>query len=140
MRRAQALAAVLAAAGLGLVATGVATGDGGATSGDGAAAAPARPAATAAARPGLDVWIANGCGSCHALAAAGSTGFIGPDLDEVLPGQTAAQVLESIAAPNASFTPGWDSGAMPEDFAGRIDGADLRRLVGFLLDATAQRD
>ena len=27
--------------------------------------------------------ITAGCGSCHALAAAGSEGIVGPDLDEV---------------------------------------------------------
>jgi hypothetical protein len=135
MRRAQAAATVLAVAGVALVATGVATG--GEEEGGGArsAAAP-RPAATVAARPGLDVWIAQGCGSCHALAAAGSAGVIGPDLDEFLPGQTVADVVQSIAAPAARVTPGWGVGAMPEDFAQRIDGPDLQRLAAFLIDAT----
>ena len=35
--------------------------------------------------PGAQVFANNGCGGCHALAAAGSGGVTGPDLDEVLP-------------------------------------------------------
>ena len=141
MRRAQAAAAGLAAAGIALVAAGIATGDDDGAKGVRATASPPRPAATVAARPGLDVWIAQGCGSCHTLAAARSTGVIGPDLDEVLPGQSSSEVLASIVAPGASATAGWSPGAMPDDFARRIDAADLRALAGFLLDATdAPRD
>ena len=31
---------------------------------------------------GKEIFAANGCGSCHTLADAGSTGNIGPNLDE----------------------------------------------------------
>src|SRR3954469_6864086 len=33
------------------------------------------------ATAGKAVWDANGCGSCHTLAAAGASGSVGPDLD-----------------------------------------------------------
>ncbi|WP_217915265.1 cbb3-type cytochrome c oxidase subunit I [Miltoncostaea marina] len=35
--------------------------------------------------PGLEVFVASGCGSCHAFQAAGSTGAVGPSLDERAP-------------------------------------------------------
>lgn len=35
--------------------------------------------------PGLEVFIAQGCGGCHAMAAAGASGTIGPDLDDLAP-------------------------------------------------------
>ncbi len=38
---------------------------------------------------GAAVWAANGCGSCHTLKAAGATGGVGPNLDQVAPGQAA---------------------------------------------------
>ena len=38
--------------------------------------------------PGAQVFANNGCGGCHTLAAAGSGGVTGPNLDEVLPGQS----------------------------------------------------
>jgi cytochrome c oxidase subunit 1 len=36
---------------------------------------------------GQQVYIDNGCGSCHALSAAGSTGAVGPDLDQADPSE-----------------------------------------------------
>lgn len=37
------------------------------------------------ATEGSEVFAQAGCGSCHTLAAAGSSGTVGPDLDEVKP-------------------------------------------------------
>jgi mono/diheme cytochrome c family protein len=37
------------------------------------------------AAAGKEVFTAQGCGGCHTLAAAGSTGNIGPNLDEAMP-------------------------------------------------------
>ena len=34
---------------------------------------------------GAEVFASAGCGSCHTLAAAGTTGTTGPDLDELQP-------------------------------------------------------
>jgi len=34
---------------------------------------------------GESVWTTNGCGSCHTLAAAGSSGNVGPNLDDAKP-------------------------------------------------------
>jgi mono/diheme cytochrome c family protein len=36
---------------------------------------------------GAAVWASAGCGSCHTLRAAGSTGNVGPNLDDSHPGQ-----------------------------------------------------
>ena len=51
--------------------------------------------------PGAQVFANNGCGGCHTLAAAKSGGVTGPNLDEVLPGQTRRWSQESIVDPNA---------------------------------------
>ncbi len=37
------------------------------------------------AAAGEEIFSANGCGSCHTLEAAGSSGTIGPNLDEAKP-------------------------------------------------------
>ena len=50
--------------------------------------------------PGAQVFANNGCGGCHTLAAAKTGGTTGPNLDEVLPGQSAAMIDESIVDPN----------------------------------------
>ena len=34
---------------------------------------------------GASVWEANGCGACHVLSAAGSSGAVGPSLDDTQP-------------------------------------------------------
>ena len=55
-------------------------------------AAAAKPVATAPT--GAQLWTAAGCGACHTLAATGSNGASGPDLDHLRPSSTliAAQV------------------------------------------------
>ena len=57
--------------------------------------------------PGAQVFANNGCGGCHTLAAAKSGGVTGPDLDEVLPGQSEAMVEESIVDPNKVIAKGY---------------------------------
>jgi cytochrome c oxidase subunit 2 len=91
------------------------------------------PGATVAAIPagqqgGLAVYARMGCGGCHTLAAARSTGEIGPSLDAVLPGHMAASLRAKILNP----TPGT---AMPGNFGRRMSDAELDALVAFLLAA-----
>ena len=105
---------------------------GGDDDGDAGPASP-RPAATAArADPGLRVWAAQGCGSCHTFAAAGSSGTFGPDLGETLRGAPPAIIRRAIVDPGAAATPGYGTGMMPEDYARRMSAADLDRLVAFI--------
>ena len=44
-------------------------------------------------------FFATNCGGCHTLGAAGTTGTIGPNLDDVLPGQSPTRSRESITDP-----------------------------------------
>jgi mono/diheme cytochrome c family protein len=46
------------------------------------------------AAAGADVFTSAGCGSCHTLSAAGSTGASGPNLDDLQP--DAAAVSEQV--------------------------------------------
>ena len=80
-------------------------------------------------RSGAAVFARMGCGSCHALAAAGSTGQMGPDLDSALEHHTRATLIAQITAPagDGGFS------AMPDDFASRMSSAELDSLVDFLL-------
>lgn len=94
-------------------------------------------AANAAA--GKQVFAANGCGSCHTLKAAGSTGTIGPDLDEGLKGKTADFIRESITDPNAEITKGFPANTMPDNFAQTINPVDLDALVAFLAQSTGAK-
>lgn len=86
---------------------------------------------------GGQVFANNGCGGCHTFAAAQSEGVVGPNLDEVLAGQTPEQIAQSIVDPEAAITSGFSSGGMPATFGDAIPPADLELLVDFLLGGEA---
>lgn len=62
---------------------------------------------------GATVFANQGCAACHALDAAGAAGAVGPDLDSVLPGQSADMIRDSIVNPNAVISEGYSEGVMP---------------------------
>lgn len=86
--------------------------------------------------PGAQVFANNGCGGCHTLKAAKSGGVTGPDLDEVLPGQTEAMVHESIVDPNAKIATGYPPNVMPENFEQKLSPKEVEDLVEYLLEST----
>jgi mono/diheme cytochrome c family protein len=88
--------------------------------------------------PGAQVFANNGCGGCHTLAAAGSGGVVGPNLDEVLPGQSAAMVKGSIVDPNAHIAKGYPANVMPQSFSTTIKSSEIEQLVEYLLDSTSK--
>jgi mono/diheme cytochrome c family protein len=101
--------------------------------------APGAPArAPAQAQAGLDVWIEQGCGSCHTFEPAGSSAPIGPDLQQTLRGKSRDYVLQSIVVPNAEAAAGYTTGMMPADYAQRIAPPDLDPLVDFLMEGARQ--
>jgi cytochrome c2 len=85
---------------------------------------------------GKDAFNSNGCGSCHTLAAAGSTGKIGPDLDKLKSYASQANkpledfTHESIVDPNAYVEKGYPKGVMP-DFS-KLPQNTVDALVAFL--------
>lgn len=78
------------------------------------------------------------CGSCHTLADAGTTGNLGPNLDEVLPGQSEQDVYDSIVSPDAVITPGYEAGVMPVTFGELLSDEQLEALVTYLLDVAGK--
>lgn len=90
------------------------------------------------AAAGKAVFVNNGCGACHTLKAAGSTGKIGPDLDK-LPDEakTAGKPLEdfiheSIVDPNAYVEKGFPPNVMPPTFKS-LPKEQLDSLVNYLV-------
>jgi mono/diheme cytochrome c family protein len=84
--------------------------------------------------PGAQVFVNNGCGGCHTFAAAETGGTTGPNLDEVLPGQTPPMVTESIVDPNKVITKGFPANVMPSNFEQTLSKKELEDLVKYLLD------
>jgi mono/diheme cytochrome c family protein len=95
---------------------------------------PAAPDAAA----GAAIFESAGCGACHTLAAAGASGSVGPNLDELAPdldtviaqvtnggggmpafgGDLSEQEIESVAAFVVESTSGGASGGDGEDTSG----------------------
>lgn len=94
---------------------------------------------TAPGGPGGQVFADNGCGNCHALAAAGTTGQVGPNLDEDLPGQDPSMIETSIVDPNADIVQGYEAGIMPENYGETIAPEDLELLVDFLATCAGEK-
>jgi cbb3-type cytochrome c oxidase subunit III len=74
-------------------------------------------------RSGEEVFAAAGCGSCHTLAAAGSNGTIGPNLDEAMPSKELA--VERVTN---------GMGAMPS-FKGQLSEAEIEAVAEYVAGA-----
>ena len=88
--------------------------------------------------PGAQVFANNGCGGCHTLAAAGSSGVTGPNLDEVLPGQDAEKIKEDIVDPNKEIAQGYPANVMPQEYEKTIPPEELEALVEYLLESAGK--
>jgi cytochrome c oxidase subunit 2 len=73
------------------------------------------------------------CASCHTLAAAGATGTTGPNLDEVVPDLSEAEVRQSIADPDAEVTEGFAPGLMPR-YGDSLSEEQVDALVQYLTE------
>ena len=84
------------------------------------------PALSSSSKVGAAVWGRAGCGTCHTLAAVGSSGTKGPDLDvlRLSPAEIAAKVRAG-------------GGGMPA-FAKRLAPAKIDALAAFVSSAEAQ--
>jgi mono/diheme cytochrome c family protein len=86
--------------------------------------------------PGAQVFANNGCGGCHTLAAAKSGGVTGPNLDEVLPGQSLAMIHEDVADPNKDIAKGYPPNVMPANYEQTLSAKELDDLVQYLFEET----
>jgi cytochrome c oxidase subunit II len=78
------------------------------------------------------------CGTCHALADAGTTGEVGPDLDKALAGKNADFIRKSIVDPNGEVAPGFQPNVMPGNFGELLSQQQLDSLVKYLLDTAGK--
>ena len=78
------------------------------------------------------------CGGCHTLEAAGTAGAIGPNLDDVLPGQDAEMIMQSIQDPQSELSEGFEDqeGVMPVYDENAIPEEDLQGLIDYLIEST----
>jgi cytochrome c551/c552 len=93
------------------------------------------------AASGKTLFASEGCAGCHEFEAAGSTGKIGPSLDDVaahaddagqdLPGY----VKSSIVNPNAYVVEGYEPGVMPAYQS--LEEQQIADLVAFIVEGQA---
>ncbi len=88
-----------------------------------AATTPAAPAAGDAVA-GKAIFTSAGCGGCHTLAAAGASGAIGPNLDNLAP--EVAQVVSQVTS---------GGGGMPA-FGGKLSDTEIQDVAAYVADST----
>jgi mono/diheme cytochrome c family protein len=89
-----------------------------------------------------------GCGSCHTLAAAGTTGTVGPNLDTRLKSDCALPASKkvrgasldqcikiAIVNPYKFIPSGYTAGVMPNNFGTKLKPNEITALVNFLSTA-----
>jgi len=117
---------------------------GGSSTSTGTSAAGAAAGASASATAGKAIFTGSaGCGTCHTLAAAGTSGTVGPNLGtRVVPdskkrGLPLKQFIdESITKPNAFISPGFPPNVMPQTFSQTLTPTQIQQLVDFIASAT----
>ena len=87
---------------------------------------------TASSVDGGQVFATAGCTGCHTLAAAGSTGTTGPDLDGALKGKPASFIKTSIEDPNAFVEKGYPPNVMPQDYKTSLGPEEIDAVVSYL--------
>ncbi len=91
--------------------------------------------AVAASADGAALFDEQGCAGCHVLAAAGSTGTVGPDLDIELKGEDATFIEESIVDPEKEIAPGFPAGVMPSNFGDTLSPEEIEALVAYIAES-----
>jgi mono/diheme cytochrome c family protein len=93
-------------------------------------------AGLAEATTGEQIFTAAGCAGCHTFQPAGSTGNIGPGLDDLASaaGDMPPEefVRQSVLDPDAEVAQGFSAGVMPS-FEGRLTDEQVQALVDYLL-------
>lgn len=99
-------------------------------------------AAPVAAADGKKIFVAGvpatgalACGSCHVLADAGTKGAVGPNLNTVLKGQSAAMIKASTLYPNKIISKGYAANIMPANYGTSLTKAELDALIQYIDEA-----
>jgi plastocyanin/cytochrome c551/c552 len=86
---------------------------------------------------GAQIFTGAGCGACHMLAAAGTTGTTGPNLNEFLaPDDTTEAVEEMIVDPNAELAEGYAANVMPTNYGQTLSKSEVHQLAEYLVATT----
>lgn len=79
-----------------------------------------------------------GCASCHAIAADGIKGVLGPRLDTDK--DPAEEILGSITEPRADIVKGYEGNLMPADYGSTMSAAELDAVVAYIKAASGKEE
>jgi mono/diheme cytochrome c family protein len=89
---------------------------------------------------GEQLFTSIGCGSCHTMTVAGSTGEVGPNLEESLaPDDNTAGIEEMIVHPNTEVVEGYPPNVMPQEYGQTLSGEEVSALAEFLVANSAAK-
>jgi mono/diheme cytochrome c family protein len=93
---------------------------------------------SAMVQKGKEEFQHEGCDACHAIAATGAKGKLGPRLD-TLAGDSVDDDVKNIIKPRADIVEGYEPHLMPTDYAKRMSAADVRAVAMFLKAASGAK-
>lgn len=79
---------------------------------------------------------ATACGACHTLAAAGTNGKVGPNLNQALKADNQAAIKEMIVNPNKEIAKGFAAGVMPPSYGTTLTPAEIDALAAYIFKNT----
>ena len=81
-------------------------------------------------KDGAKEFASEGCDDCHAIAATGAKGNIGPRLDTDT--DPVHETVENILEPRKDIAKGYPAKLMPTDYAKRMPRADIQAIAAFI--------
>lgn len=91
-------------------------------------------AADPTAAEGAEEFGSEGCDACHALAATGAEGRLGPRLDTY--SAPVRKTAGDITDPRAHIADGYEPRLMPTDYAARMSAAEIKAVATFIHTAS----
>lgn len=76
------------------------------------------------------------CGTCHALAATGEKGQLGPRMDAQ--DDEVGEIAENIAEPRKDIKKGYEANLMPTDYAKRMSREEIQDVATFIQAASTK--
>jgi mono/diheme cytochrome c family protein len=98
------------------------------------AEAPEAESASGTSSSGAQLFTGVGCGGCHTLSAAGTTGTTGPNLTESLaPDDNTQGIEEMIIHPNDEVVEGYAPNVMPQNYGETLSQPEVQELAEYLV-------
>ena len=91
-----------------------------------------------AAARGRALFAEEGCDACHAIAATGAGGKLGPRLDAI--DDDADDIAEAIVEPREDIVDGFPEKLMPDDYGRRLSSRELADLAAFVAAAAGSEE